>query len=126
MKSLMKLTSLLFVETLSNLDYIMVYVSNVNCTENIVKANISQRQLIGRCITTKLDVMPPGISLCAACQEFNRYYSYVHGYSITVHISAIEIIYLFNKAKKQLQSIRNSTYQSQNFNYVTSGSKHQC
>ena len=72
MKSLMKLTSLLLVETLSHSDCIMVYVSNVSCTNKVVIANLSQWQLIERCIVTKLNVMLPAISLYDAFQKFNR------------------------------------------------------
>ena len=73
MKSLMKLTSLLLIETFSHSDYIMVYVSNTRCTDNIVIASSSQRQLIEKCIDTKLNVLSVGINLNAACQEFHRY-----------------------------------------------------
>ena len=76
MKSLMMLTSLLLVETLSDSDYIMVYVDNINCTDKIVPANLLQQQLIEKCIVTKLDVMITSedinINVCTAYQEFNR------------------------------------------------------
>ena len=70
----MKLTSQLLVETLSYLDYIMVYVANANCAENIVSANSSQRQSIEKCIDDKLPNKSFGINInvCAACKEFIR------------------------------------------------------
>ena len=63
MTSLMKLTSLLLVETLSQSDHIMVYVSDSYCTDNIVNASLSQKELIKRCIATKLDVTYINISI---------------------------------------------------------------
>ena len=71
MKSLMKLTSLLLVETLSDSDYVMVYVSNKICTDNLVPAN-SSRQLIEICIATKLDITSVRINSSTVCQEFHR------------------------------------------------------
>ena len=74
MKSLMKLTSLLLLETLSDSDYIMVYVANTNCTDKIVPATLSQRWSIEKCIETNLNVISVGISyVSGVCQEFNRY-----------------------------------------------------
>ena len=74
MKSLMKLTSLLLVETLSNSDYIMVYAASTNCTDKIVSATSSQRWSIEKCIETKLNVISVDISyVSGVCQEFNRY-----------------------------------------------------
>ena len=67
----MKLTSLLLVETLSHSDYVMVNVSNINCTDNVVSANSSQRQLIERCIVSQPDASV-GINLNATCQQINR------------------------------------------------------
>ena len=55
MKSLMKLTSLLLIETLSDSDYIMVNLSNTKCTDGVIPASSSQRQLTEYCITTKLN-----------------------------------------------------------------------
>ena len=72
MISLMKLTSLLLVETLSHSDYIMVYVSNKSYTDDVVLANPSQKQLIKMFITDKLDVMPVSINLKDICQEISR------------------------------------------------------
>ena len=72
MKSLMKLTSLLLIETLSHSDHIMVYASNVSCTDSVVIASSSQRVLIEKCIDAKLDVLSSNINLCAVCQEFHR------------------------------------------------------
>ena len=70
----MKLTSLLLLETLSDSDYIMVYVANTNCTEKLVPATLSQRWLIEKCIETKLDVISMDISyVSGVCQKFNRY-----------------------------------------------------
>ena len=74
----MKLTSLLLVETLSHSDYIMVYVSNTYCTDNVVPANSSQKQLIEMCIANKLDVTSVGINLNALCQDINRYSKLVY------------------------------------------------
>ena len=54
MTSLMKLTSLLLIETLSDSDYIMVYVGNVSCTDGIVPAGSSQRLTIQQCIVNNL------------------------------------------------------------------------
>ena len=68
----MKLTSLLLVETLSHLDYIMVYVSNESYIRDVVLANLSQKQSIKIFITNKLDVMPVSINLKDICQEISR------------------------------------------------------
>ena len=73
MKSLMKLTSLLLVETLSHSDYIMVNVANTNCTDSIVPAGSSKRHLLEECIDAKLDIISVGINPKAVCQEFYRY-----------------------------------------------------
>ena len=72
MKSLMKLTSILLLESLSHSDYIMVYVSNVNCTENVVSANSSQRQLLEHCVHTQLDVAVVDINPNALYNKFHR------------------------------------------------------
>ena len=68
----MKLTLLLLVETLSDSDYIMVYNYGANgtCTDNVVPANSSQRQFIQSCVGANPETV--NISLCAACQHFNR------------------------------------------------------
>ena len=74
MKSLMKLTSLLLVETLSHSDFIMVNVSNINCTDSVVSANSSQRHLIKKCIAARLENLTSvNINPNDACYEFNRY-----------------------------------------------------
>ena len=73
MNSLMKLTSLLLVETLSDSDYIMVNIANTSCTDSVVPANLLQRQLIEKCIATNLNVTSGYINSCAVCQEINRY-----------------------------------------------------
>ena len=72
MKSLMKLTSLLLIETLSYSDYIMVNVANTSCTDNVVPANSSQQLLIEMCIATKLEPKSVGINLTAVWQEIKR------------------------------------------------------
>ena len=73
MKSLMTLTSLLLVETLSDLDYIMVNVSNINCTSGIVPATLSQRLIIEKCILNNVDVtLVNDINMKTSCQEFDR------------------------------------------------------
>ena len=72
MSLLMKLTSLLLVETLSDSDYIMVNISNTSCTDNVVPASSSQRNLIEHCIDTQFDVTPVGINLSTVCQEARR------------------------------------------------------
>ena len=72
MISLMKLTSLLLIETLSHSDYIMVNVSNESCTDNAVLASSSQKQLIEMCIIDKLDVTPVSINLNSVYQETKR------------------------------------------------------
>ena len=69
----MKLTSLLFVETLSHSDYIMVNVANISCTDNFASADSLHRQLIEHCIATNLRATSlVGVSLNALCQEMNR------------------------------------------------------
>ena len=68
----MKLTSLLLVETLSHSDHIMVYVSNISCTDIVVPAHSSQKQLLEECIDAKIEVTLVGINPNAACQEFYR------------------------------------------------------
>ena len=73
MTSLMKLTSLLLVETLSDSDYIMVYVGNVNCTDGIVPATSLMRLTIERCIVNNLDVISSmNINVNSLCQELDR------------------------------------------------------
>ena len=74
MKSLMTLTSLLLVETLSDSDYIMVYVSDVNCTNLIVQATLSQRLIIENCIVNNLNVTSVDINVKSLYQEFDRYF----------------------------------------------------
>ena len=73
MNSLMKLTSLLLVETLSDSDYIMVNIDNTSCTDGVVPANLLQRHLIEKCIATNLNVTSVCINSSAVCQEINRY-----------------------------------------------------
>ena len=68
----MKLTSLLLVETLSDSDYIMVNIANRRCTDNVVPASSSQRDLIEHCIDTQFDVTSVGINLSTVCQEARR------------------------------------------------------
>ena len=72
-RSLMKLTSLLLVETLSNSDYIMVYDygANGSCAEHIVPAKSSQKQFIQHCVVAELSVTD-NVSLSAAYEKFNR------------------------------------------------------
>ena len=76
MTSLMKLTSLLLVETLSDSDYIMVHVYKanvyVNCTNGTVPANSSQRLTIERCIVNNLNVTSADSKVKCLCQEFDR------------------------------------------------------
>ena len=73
MNSLMKLTSLLLVETLSDSDYIMVNIANTSCTNGVVvPANLSQRQSIENCIATKLELKSVGINLTVVWQEIRR------------------------------------------------------
>ena len=74
MKSLMTLTSLLLIETLSDSDYIMVYVSDVSCTNLIVSATLSQRLIIKNCIVNNLNVTSVDINVKSLCQEFDRYF----------------------------------------------------
>ena len=74
MISLMKLTSLLLVETLSDSDYIMVYVGNVNCTDGIVPATLFNRLSIEKYIVNNLNVMSADNNAVKhSCQEFDRY-----------------------------------------------------
>ena len=68
----MTLTSLLLVETLSDSDYIMVNVSNVNCTDGIVPATLSQQLKIENCIVNNLHVTSVDINVKSFCQEFDR------------------------------------------------------
>ena len=80
MKSLMELTSLLFVETLSDSDHIKVYLvnnSSANCTGEIhgtaVSATISQRFVIEKCIDKNLNVTSADmINVTCLCQDFNN------------------------------------------------------
>ena len=80
MKSLMELTSLLFVETLSDSDHIKVYVANnssANCTGEIhgaaVSATISQRFMIEKCIDKNLNATSNDtINVKCLCQNFNN------------------------------------------------------
>ena len=80
MKSLMELTSLLFVETLSDSDHIKVYLVNnisANCTGEIhgttVSATISQRFVIEKCIDKNLNVTSVDmINVTHLCQDFNN------------------------------------------------------
>ena len=73
MKLLMKLTSLLLIETLSGSDYIMVNIANTSCTDNVISAKSLEKQLIERCIAANLDVtFVVGVNLNAFCQEINR------------------------------------------------------
>ena len=69
----MKLTSLLLIETLSDSDYIMVYVGNVNCTDGIVQAH-SHRLTIVKCIVNNLNAISEVIMINVKqlCQDFNR------------------------------------------------------
>ena len=120
MKLLMKLTSHLLIETLSDSDYIMVYVSNTKCnkTDNLIPVNSSSRQLIDYCVDAELDITTV-ISLCAACKEFNRYLAMLLTYT---YISCLN--YLFNKAN-EVQYIKRTILQLQKIDYASSGSKHQ-
>ena len=74
----MKLTSLLLVETLSDSDYIMVYVGNVNCTVGIVPATLLNRIAIVKCIVNNLNVISDlevimiNVNQKQLCQDFNR------------------------------------------------------
>ena len=72
LKSLMMLTSLLLVNSLSDSDYIMVYVSNSYCTDNVVPANSSQRLLIEKCIADKLNVTSLNITVGTGYEQFNK------------------------------------------------------
>ena len=76
MEPLMKLTSLLLIETLSDTDYIKVYVANANCTDEFAEATLEEKDSIANCINTKLNVT--GISadidyVYAASLEFEMY-----------------------------------------------------
>ena len=71
MKSLMKFTSLLLLETLSDSDYIMVYTANEIFTDNLVKVNSMKQQLIARHIS-KPDVTALKISVSDMCETFIR------------------------------------------------------
>ena len=71
MISLMKLTSLLLVETLSDSDYIMVYVGNVSCTDGIVSATLLIRLTIEKCIVNNLNVTSTN-NVISLCQELDR------------------------------------------------------
>ena len=75
MESLMKLTSLLLIETLSDNDYIKVLVANASCADTLVPANLEEKDSIANCITTKLNVTGTSadIDVYAASQEFNMY-----------------------------------------------------
>ena len=86
----MMLTSHLLIETLSDSDYIMVNVSNTNCTDKFMPVN-SSRQLMKQCVDAKLDITSVGISLCVAYQEFNRYLAMLLTYTYMSYYS-----YLFN------------------------------
>ena len=71
MKSLMKLTSLLLLETLSDSDYIMVYGANEIFTDNLVKVSSVKQQLIVRYIP-HLDVTSVRITVPDMCEAFIR------------------------------------------------------
>ena len=71
MKFLMKLTSLLLVETLSHSDYIMIYAANEKFTENVVKVSSINQQLIARNISN-LDVTSLNITVSEKCETFIR------------------------------------------------------
>ena len=75
MESLMKLTSLLLIETLSDFDYIKVLVANASCTNTFVQATLEEKDSIANCITTKLSVIGTSadIDVYAASKEFNMY-----------------------------------------------------
>ena len=75
MESLMKLTSLLLIETLSDFDYIKVHVANASCTNTFVQATLEEKELIANCITTKLNISGTSadIDVHAASQELNMY-----------------------------------------------------
>ena len=76
MESLMKLTSLLLIETLSDYDYIKVHVADASCTNNtFVQAKVKDKDSIANCITTKLNVTltSADIDVYAASKEFNMY-----------------------------------------------------
>ena len=75
MESLMKLTSLLLIETLSDYDYIKVHVANASCTNTFVQATLEEKDSIANCITTKLNITDTlaDIDVYAASQEFNMY-----------------------------------------------------
>ena len=75
MEPLMKLTSLLLIETLSDFDYIKVVVVNASCTDTFVQAKLEEKVSIANCITTKLNVTGTSadIDMYAAFQEFSMY-----------------------------------------------------
>ena len=75
MESLMKLTSLLLIETLSDNDHIKVHVANASCTDVFVKATLEEKDSIANCITTKLNVIGTSadIDVYASSEEFNMY-----------------------------------------------------
>ena len=75
MESLMKLTSLLLIETLCDNDYIQVLVANASCADKLVPANLEEKDSLANCITTKLNVTDTSadIDVYAASQEFNMY-----------------------------------------------------
>ena len=75
MESLMKLTSLLLIETLSDNDYIKVHVANASCADTFVQATLEGKDSIANCITTKLNVSGTSadIDVYAASQEFEMY-----------------------------------------------------
>ena len=75
MKSLMKLTSLLLIETSSDSDYIMVNIANTNCTDGVVPASSSQRKSIEVCIDNQFDITSDtgcSINSSIVCQRINR------------------------------------------------------
>ena len=75
MESLMKLTSLLLMETLSDDDYIKVHVANASCVDTFVQAKLEEKDSLANCIATKLNVTGTSadINVYAASQEFNMY-----------------------------------------------------
>ena len=75
MESLMKLTSLLLIETLFDYDYIKVHVANASCADAFVQAKLEEKDSIANCITTKLNVIGTSadIDVYAASREFNMY-----------------------------------------------------
>ena len=75
MESLMKLTSLLLIETLSDTDYIKVHVANASCADTFVQATLEEKDSIANCVTTKLNVTgtSANIDVYTASQEFKMY-----------------------------------------------------